>query len=135
MPSDITVDVDKFAFALDSILEGIRSGIDDSLTPCVRKACQKGAREERKNAKAQGLVKSGRYVAGISYTTKGNKNESFGEIGNRNSPGLAHLLEKGHATAGGGRVAAYPHIAPAAVETFKKLEEELDRSIEDVLRS
>ncbi|MCD8338099.1 MAG: HK97 gp10 family phage protein [Lachnospiraceae bacterium] len=42
---------------------------------------------------------------------------------------LAHLLEHGHALRNGGRVKAYPHIAPAEEKGLEKLETELKKGL------
>ena len=42
---------------------------------------------------------------------------------------LTHLLEKGHAKRGGGRVAARVHIAPAEENAEKQLLEKVERSL------
>lgn len=42
---------------------------------------------------------------------------------------LTHLLEKGHAKRGGGRVAAQVHIAPAEANAEKQLIEKVERSL------
>jgi len=42
---------------------------------------------------------------------------------------LTHLLEKGHAKRGGGRVAAKVHIAPAEANAEKQLIERVERSL------
>ena len=75
--------------------------------------------------------KTGKYASSINHqmlTEGGELTE--GEIGSRNMPGLAHLLEKGHASVGGGFVSGREHIAPAADEAFRDFERDVDRAVE-----
>lgn len=51
-------------------------------------------------------------------------------IYNKNKPGLTHLLEKGHAKRGGGRVAGIEHIAPVEAEIIKKYEEAIKKAVQ-----
>ena len=120
----MTVDADRFGYAIESILKDVSDNLDKNLTSAVKSAVRVGVQQERMYAAAYPLVITGKYIEGISsHVSRKGKNDVYGEIGNKNKPGLAHLLEKGHATIGGGRVPAYPHIAYAADEAFEKFEE------------
>lgn len=128
--ADRAIDADQFALAIGEILSDVERGVDESVMPAVRKGLRVGVKVEKELAP----VLSGRYKSGITSTTRKKGNETYGEIGNKKSPGLAHLLEKGHARTGGGRVAERRHIAPAAERAFQAFEEELDKRIEGALK-
>ena len=123
-----SVDADRFAVSLMGLLEEVPSRIEDGLPQAVRKGCQKGAKEARRLARAR-FKGTGRYAKGFRYKVKGGGPRVTGEIGNASLPGLVHLLEKGHATIGGGRVAGRPHFSDAA----DAAEEELWDAVSDLV--
>lgn len=95
-----------------------------------------------KSGKHKGQVKSGwygrtyktgKYANSISHHMLQGGDNPEGEIGSPTVPGLVHLLEKGHASVGGGSVGPRVHVAPAAEETFKKFEMEMGKKVEEAL--
>lgn len=122
-------DTDNFATTLEGILNEVDLDIQEGLPNAIKASLKVG----RKEVKANSPVKTGEYASGWATTTRGKKNNVFGEIGNKKKPGLAHLLEKGHATLGGGRVPGREHIAPAAEVTFKELEEQIEKVVDNAL--
>lgn len=96
----------------------------DQLNDNVKKAVRKSIRTVKESAQ-EGSPKCHEdgYQSGWKTTVKEGKNGIHAECGNKLKPGLVHLLEKGHNTLNGKRVAARPHLAPAAEEGFKELED------------
>lgn len=124
------VSVDDFALALDGILGDVGSAVNEAVPVAAEKSGKDGAKRVRKNAAATFGGK--RYKRSWGCKSGRSGQLSYAEIGST-MPGLPHLLEKGHATLGGGRVPGRPHIAPAAEETFEQFERELSEEIERVL--
>lgn len=97
------------------------------------KAVAKEAVKELKTTSPEGPgSKKGHYEDGWASKVESENAVSIGiRVYNRKKPGLTHLLEKGHAKRGGGRVEGIQHIGPAeqrAVEEYeKRLKERLSR--------
>ena len=131
--SDRTCDVDGFAAAMQQILDGLDDAVEDGRPKVVQDAANTARREWRANAKAA-FGGTGRYAASIQRKVfKDTASETKADVGSATLPGLPHLLEKGHAKVGGGRVAGREHIAPAAEVAFEQLEADfgdlVDRAI------
>lgn len=123
-----TIPVDAFSAEIASILSGTKSNVDAGARKAVKRSCNLGKREVKANASAIGLHEGKtypRYINGWTYKTTVTEDGVSGEIGNSEVPGLPHLLEKGHARVGGGRVEGRPHIAPAAEVAFREFEREI----------
>lgn len=128
MHSEITVGADAFAKALNSILEEYELLVDESADVPVSEVC-KSTRDELRSTSP---VKTGGYASGWTYTLKAKKKGIYGEIGNKDKPGLVHLLEKGHAKVGGGFVAPRVHVAPAADHAEKELVEKIKAALGNI---
>lgn len=71
--------------------------------------------------------KNGRHYAD-GWTKK--KTPEGQVVYNKTKPSLTHLLEKGHAKVGGGRVDGTPHIEPAEKKAIQDFENSVIRGIE-----
>ena len=92
----------------------------------LEKAKQEVAKEGVKELKKTSPKKTGDYRKG--WRTK--KQGTAQIVYNATKPQLTHLLEKGHAKRGGGRVPGQPHIAPVE----EKVIEEFEKRVEKVIR-
>lgn len=78
--------------------------------------------------------KTGKYARSITHQLLTSGGELVeGEIGSRSMPGLAHLLEKGHASVGGGFVSGRKHIEPAFDETVGDFERDVEMAVEEAI--
>jgi len=108
----------------DEIMKGLTEYVDLAEAD-MKKAVRKTATAVRKDISANAPKRTGKYAA--SWTAKKTKENSHSlemTVHSKDRYQLAHLLEKGHAKRGGGRVAGRPHIAPAeekGVEMLEKL--------------
>lgn len=124
--ADQRVTVDQMA---DAIMDGLLEYAElatDTMKDCVKKA----GNTVKKETEANAPVKSGRYKK--SWAVKRQKETSTTlemVVHSRNRYQLTHLLEKGHAKRGGGRVKALPHIGPAEEKGIRMLEDSIRKGL------
>ena len=116
---------------IDNLAEEIMQGLQeyaDLADTAMKKAVRKTAKSVKDEISANAPKRTGAYAK--SWTAKKTKENSHSlemTVHSKNRYQLAHLLEKGHAKRGGGRVSGKPHIAPAeekGVQLFEELIEE-----------
>ena len=119
--------------SIDNLADEIMKGLTeyaDLVDTEMKKSVRKTATSVRKEISSNAPKKTGSYAK--SWTAKKTKENSHSlemTVHSKNKYQLAHLLEKGHAKRGGGRVSARPHIAAAEEAGIRKLEEEIERSL------
>ena len=126
MSENQRVSVDRMA---EAVMEGLLEYAElaaDVMKDCVKKA----GNTVKKETQAGAPVRTGKYKK--SWAVKRQKETSSTlevVVHSRNRYQLTHLLEKGHAKRGGGRVRAVPHIAPAEEKGIRELEEGIKRGL------
>ena len=119
--------------SIDNLADEIMKGLteySDLADMEMKKAVRKTATAVKKEISANAPKRTGKYAK--SWTAKKTKENSHSlemTVHSKNRYQLAHLLEKGHAKRGGGRVSGRPHIAPAEENGIRQLEEEIERRI------
>ena len=120
------VSIDRMAEEISSLLQEYADLAADEMKTAVKKAGDTTKKEIRNTAPG-----SGKYAK--SWRSKTTKEDSSSLQVTVYSPSryrIAHLLEHGHAKRGGGRVKAYPHIAPAEKVAEEQLVSDITRALE-----
>lgn len=126
MADNQRVSVDRMA---DAVMDGLLEYAElatDVMKDCVKKV----GNTVKKETQAGAPVRTGKYKK--SWAVKRQRETSNTlevVVHSRNRYQLTHLLEKGHAKRGGGRVRAIPHIAPAEEKGIRELEEGIKRGL------
>ena len=108
----------------DEIMKGLTEYADLADT-AMKKAVRKSATQVKNEISANAPKDNGK------YTKKTGENSHSLEmtVHSKNRYQLAHLLEKGHAKRGGGRVSGKPHIAPAEENGVQLLEHLIEEAL------
>lgn len=125
MPA-ITIKGDQLAAAVNDIL----MEYGDDAKEIIEDTISKSAKNATKQLKGAGSFGgTGKYKRGWSSQIKKKRVGIEAVVYNSAAPGLAHLLEFGHAKQNGGRTQAFPHIAPindqVQEDVVRQLEERL----------
>lgn len=121
-----SIDIDDLA---DEIMEGLME-YADLATDTVKKAVKKAGNTVKKEIQATAPSDTRKYKKSFKVTKrKETSNALEVTVHSKDRYQLTHLLEKGHAKRGGGRVSAIPHIAPAEEKGIRKLAEEIERGL------
>lgn len=122
--------------SIDSLSDEIMKGLEEYKeisTEEIKKVAKKTASNVRKRIGESAPVgATGKYSK--SWSVKKEKETSDGIeliVHSKNRYQLAHLLEKGHAKRGGGRVQGRPHIALAEEEGVREFEREIERILKN----
>lgn len=135
--SDETCDAERFAASLEQLIGGVFSACDERVGEAVGKSVRRTAKKLRGEF-TRGVGRhewSERYRSGFSSRVDKSGKLTTGEVGNKNEPGLVHLLEKGHMTINHVRkTAAFPHMAPAFDDMVNDFTARADKAVDTALK-
>ena len=112
----------NFADEISQALQEYTTEVEEGLEEAKEKAAKNGAKT-LKVTSPKG--RTGKYAKGWRAKKVG----KAWVIHNATRYQIAHLLEKGHAKKGGGRVSGTAHIAPVEESTIKEYEKEVEKVI------
>lgn len=111
---------------IDGLAKAVMDGLEEyavAVADDIKAAAKKTASDCAKELKSTSPKKTGKYARGWKVK-KSFENSASARytVYNATAYQLTHLLEKGHAKRGGGRVAAIPHIEPVEQKAIEEME-------------
>ena len=122
-----TTPIDKLSETIASELRDYADGVSTSLIDATKKITKAGVKALRADAKTK--FKGNTYWKGWTSTYETGKRSAQGIIYNKDVPGLAHLLEHGHAKRNGGRVPGTPNIEPVEETIAQEFTAEVEKNL------
>lgn len=121
--ADAVVNVDKLAGEIVLAIQTYTQDVSEAVDEAARETAKAIAADLRETSPK----KTGEYAKGWAY-----RQEAPGSyrVYNKKKPQLTHLLEHGHAKAGGGRVEGIPHIKPAEDRYVPEFEKKVQQILE-----
>ena len=124
--SSIRIKPEQLASAVVECLEEYSEDFSTEVKDTVMQVGKEGAQM----LKGSSPVRYGGYAKSWQHKVMSESADGIESvIHNSRYPGLAHLLENGHAKRGGGRVRAIPHIAPAEEAAAEALERNIETAL------
>lgn len=123
--------------SLEIVLSKTLSDYGDAVSAGLAVEVGKAGRIALKSVRNGSPKKTGAYRKGWKIKTEKqtiNDDVASVTVYNKDRGYLTHLLENGHQKAGGGRVAAIPHIKPAEEEARQYLDGAVQRVVEEAGR-
>lgn len=120
---------EKLTDAIGKILEEYEEDVRSDVIEATEAVTKAGAKAVKAAAKDT-FDGTGKYAAGWTQRTYKGRTGAEGTIYNARLPGLAHLLEHGHAKRGGGRTQPREHIKPVEEQIIKEFEEKITEAVQ-----
>lgn len=119
--------IDKLSSSIDKILDEYGDAVSENVSEVIQGAAKAGVKALKEQSRST-FGGSGAYAKGWKSKYEESRNTS-GAILYNAKPGLPHLLEKGHAKRGGGRVEGKAHIAPVEEQIVNTVQKELEAKL------
>ena len=118
--------IDSLGTEIAKMMEEYASEVAADTKAEARAVAKETVKELKKTSPDGPGSRKGHYKDGWASKVESENAVSIGiRIYNKKKPGLTHLLEKGHAKRGGGRVEGIPHIGPVEKQAVKDYEKRL----------
>lgn len=117
------IKVDELAGEIVLAIQAYTEDVSEAIDQAARDTAKALAKDLRETSPK----KTGEYAKGWTH-----RKEAPGSyrVYNKKKPQLTHLLEHGHAKAGGGRVEGIPHIKPARDRHIPQFEKKVQQILE-----